>query len=137
MGDKREFLRFIGNLCAYFERKQPSPQTMDFWWEELQEIPSEFYHTIRTYLHDLPMWPRNLPFQVRAVLCQIRPKSQEQDHQAHYYPWKYAKADCGYCQGEGFTRDKATVSNKKGDNSINLTARVICPRCVEPQMIPF
>jgi hypothetical protein len=135
--DKPQFLKFILNLCHYFERKQPSANTLDLWWHELKDLDPMFYPSILKYLHQLESWPKNLPREIHQTMQHIKPSTESADHPAHFSPWKFARKDCHKCAGQGFTQEQATVYNKTYTQSMVLSARVICPVCVEPKMHPF
>jgi hypothetical protein len=135
--EKEVFIDLIGRLCAFFERKLPSPQTLEQWWEELRHVRSDFYPTIEKYLRQLDSWPRNFPGKVMDIYSQCKPKISGQEHPARFAPWKYAKADCQLCDGKGFEVKETRVFKKDNpERFLDLKARVMCP-CMERVMYAF
>ncbi len=136
MADFEQFSRFIIELCAYFERKHPSPLTLDQWWEELKHIQPDYYPGIAKALKEYDTWPKNFPQKVLEIFSRTGHPATNQEHPAVWSPWKYAEKECKTCEGKGFTKQEKTVFSKDGERSVRLKARVLCP-CVERHIYAF
>jgi hypothetical protein len=58
---KREFVDYVGKLCGFFERRRPSDETMDLWFDKCQRIPDDSLRWVTGELQGQESFPRNLP----------------------------------------------------------------------------
>lgn len=102
------FTEFVKNLCFIFERKVPSDQVMDLWFQELQDIRDDMLQQVYGRMKREETWPRNFPSKVMAIYRAIVPVNQfkqpvgcsDCDHgMIHVNKDGYAYAfRCGSCQ---------------------------------------
>lgn len=63
---KGDFIEFAKRLCIYFERKPISMETLNEWFDEIQNIPSEPLPWIAKRIKENESFPRNIPLIVKS-----------------------------------------------------------------------
>jgi hypothetical protein len=111
--EKTAFTRWLHQALSYFERKEPSDETVDLWFQTVREIPAEALPWLYQELIGLEAWPRNLPgFLQTRVRNWPGLSRQTQPHcECHRGTWEVAfwrpeldewaifSLPCGSCNG--------------------------------------
>jgi hypothetical protein len=66
---KDQVINLVKRACAYYERKTPSPYTLDEWSEELEglDLSEPKLVAIMHRLKEMELWPKNFPGTVRHI----------------------------------------------------------------------
>lgn len=70
---RESLVDFIVKLSRIFERRVPSDEVMDIWYQELEFINELELQVIYIRIKKEESWPRNFPEKVKAIYRAIRP----------------------------------------------------------------
>lgn len=123
-----DFARWLKRALSYFDRKEPSDDTVNLWFEEVKDLPAEALPYAYQALTELDSFPRNLPGFLRAKTREwlgSRPRRNQGDCGCHSGAWEVAffrrelqewaifRIPCGICRDTSGPRQRFDLLNPK------------------------
>jgi len=89
------FAHFLENVCSYFEKRQPSINTQDLWYDRARNIPDQAMDWLEKRIQEeFEMFPRNLPSVMWALYRRWLESDPTKQSEKTYF-------DCPECDGMG------------------------------------
>ncbi len=121
---EQDFADLVTSLCAYFERKQPGPESLSRWFEELRRIPREALPFIKQRFCEKDEYPGNFPNAIKSLWNEwllAHPEKRAKEKKpgcpncqngwlfvAYLTPtkcWGETALKCGHCNRNGDPKD--------------------------------
>lgn len=119
----REFDKFLSDLSHFYERRQPTDEAKEMWYQKVRNIKSEALPAIIQKITDTSeFFPRNLP----SVMWAIYMQGVETSETTGAKPGK-KYFECPECNSEGI------ISLRKRENGYYYSYAFRCARCKQAE----